>query len=156
MPKVEIIKQDIVVIHPDPQNMSEDESYLHFADQSGAMHRIKKNRTSAIELIKNNPGKAVSLNYGSYMNKEFIHTVDLVGDKLPPSVEPPKDMTPPRAAPVKMDSKNRSFALAYAKDIGVAKIMMGGDMSTMKIITIAEIFESYLDGGVVIKSKKEE
>ncbi len=98
MPKVEIIKQDIIVLHP--ENISEDDSYFHFASQDGTTYRIKKNRVSAIELIKNNLGKAVRLNYGSYMETEYIHAVDLVADELPDAVKPAIDMNPPQAHPV--------------------------------------------------------
>jgi len=153
--EVEIIKQDIVVIHPDPQNMSEDESYLHFADQSGAMHRIKKNRTSAVELIKNNPGKAVSLNYGSYMNKEYIHTVDLVGDKLPPGVEPPKDMTPPRGIP-QIAPQEKGM---WWKEVGEnfrAGLFKKDDDGNGALLWRAYVTQMLASLEINIKSKKEE
>ena len=97
MPRdVEIIKKEVVVLGGDDQGPPvEDDDYLHFFDEGGSSHRIKLNRKSAVELIKNNPGKAVQLNYGSYMNNEFIHNVELV--KTPPAVKPPTDSTPPKA-----------------------------------------------------------
>ena len=46
------------------------------------------------------------------------------------------------------DPKNRSFALAYAKDIAVAKMAtVGGEMSVDKVIEIAKKFAQYLDTG---------
>jgi len=154
MPRdVEIIKKEVVVLGGDDQGPPvEDDDYLHFFDEGGSSHRIKLNRKSAVELIKNNPGKAVQLNYGSYMNNEFIHSVELV--KTPPAVKPPTDSTPPKAdlpqrvihAP-KTDSKNRAFSLSYAKDWCIACKQAGEEVKTTHIISIAKIFESYLDSG---------
>ena len=97
--KVEIVKSDIVILHSDPQNISQDSDYFHFADVSEKTYRIKNNRTQSIELIKNNLGRAVRLNYGNYMNNEFIHNIDLVEDELPEPVKPPATNAPPRTEP---------------------------------------------------------
>lgn len=55
----------------------------------------------------------------------------------------------------KSDGKNRSFALSYAKDIAVAKIMMGGEMTPAHILTTATLFESYLDNGATVEKKED-
>lgn len=47
----------------------------------------------------------------------------------------------------KPEIKNRSYALSYAKDIGVALISKDKECSAKKIIEIAREFESYLNGG---------
>jgi hypothetical protein len=42
--------------------------------------------------------------------------------------------------------KNRSYALSYAKDIGVAMIAAGKEFSSKKVLEIAKEFNDYLDG----------
>lgn len=44
------------------------------------------------------------------------------------------------------NTKNRSYALSYAKDIAVATIGQGKEMSTNVVIGIAEVFDKYLNG----------
>jgi len=159
MPRdVEIIKKEVVVLGGDDQGPPvEDDDYLHFFDEGGSSHRIKLNRKSAVELIKNNPNRVVQLNYGSYMNNEFIHNVELV--KTPPAVKPPTDSTPPKAdLPQKVmyvpkpDPTRKSIERQKALDIAErwceACKQAGEEVKTTHIISIAKIFESYLDSGV--------
>lgn len=94
---VEIIRSDVIILHHDPQNINQDDDYFHFADEGGQTYRIKNNRTQSIELITDNLGRAVKLNYGSYNNREYIHTVELVAGKLPPPKPPATDMIEPKA-----------------------------------------------------------
>jgi len=46
------------------------------------------------------------------------------------------------------DGKNRSYALSYAKDWCIACKQAGEDVKTAHIISIATIFESYLDNEI--------
>jgi len=91
--------------------------------------------------ITNLPLRITKQKKGQYWN---VVAVELVKDALEKkAIEKVK---------VQMDEgKNRSYALAYAKDIAVAKIMMGGSSTPAEIITIARLFESYLDNSAVIK-----
>ena len=43
-------------------------------------------------------------------------------------------------------SKNRAFALSYAKDIACAKIQMQGGITPKEILNLAELFTAFLDG----------
>ena len=45
------------------------------------------------------------------------------------------------------DGKNRSYALSYSKDIAVAQIKAGAELTPNKIIWLAKIFCTYLDTG---------
>jgi len=47
----------------------------------------------------------------------------------------------------KSSGKNRSFALAYAKDIGVALIQSGKSTNASTIIALAKDFDEYLETG---------
>ena len=47
----------------------------------------------------------------------------------------------------KSSGKNRSFALAYAKDIGVALIQSGEKTNASTIIELAKKFDKYLETG---------
>ena len=86
--RVEIIKQPVVVLG-EGDYYTESEDYLNFTDKAGTEYRLKKkNRDESVDLIKNNPGKAVKLNYGNYMNTDFIHYVSAVEGELPPEVTP--------------------------------------------------------------------
>ena len=47
----------------------------------------------------------------------------------------------------KPDSKNRAFALSYAKDVGVAQIQAGKDFKPRNLFALADAFTLYLDTG---------
>ena len=49
----------------------------------------------------------------------------------------------------------RSFALAYAKDLAIAKMQAGIELKSIDIITVATIFESYLLNGATVTKTKE-
>ena len=53
---------------------------------------------------------------------------------------------------IKNKSIERQVALKSATEIAVAKINKGEEMSTMKILTIAEVFEGYLEHGIIVES----
>ena len=84
---------------------------------------------------------------------EWCNESEEGGDPIPEEVaETPKQ--PPREPPKGTGSEiNRSMALSYAKDIAIAKMGLGEDMSTLKILAIAEVFVSYIANGVIVEKK---
>ena len=68
--------------------------------------------------------------------------------------DPMPEDTPKETGQHKSDGKNRSFALSYAKDIGVAKVRAGKSTSAFEIIETAVLFESYLDNGAEVTPLK--
>ncbi len=101
-------------------------------------------------------------------NKWQITDILPVGDQLPAPVKTPQTPLPketqaqinedvPLPPSHKSDGKNRSFALAYAKDWCIAQVQGGKDLKVMDVITVATVFESYLENGAqVTKAKKPE
>ena len=115
-------------------------------------------------LLKQN----ATLDFKMEKKGQFWNVVDIsaITDKLPPPQEPKilpehkaeiekaKSTVEPNAVAVKGDSKNRSFALSYAKDISCALIAAGKPASAISTIDIAVLFESYLDNGAEVIHKK--
>jgi len=66
---------------------------------------------------------------------------------------PEKPTPKPQPKPLTTDGKNKSYALSYAKDIACAMIKSGKEMSTVKVIDVAKLFEDYLEGKGVQPAK---
>ena len=50
--------------------------------------------------------------------------------------------------------RRRSMALSYSKDWCIAKVQAGVEIKTEQILTVAVIFESYIENGVVEKKRE--
>ncbi len=92
-------------------------------------------------------GRAYTFTMGEFKGYPFVQDFkpmsEALADKMPPIVKEAVKM----GAEVITDPKNRSYALSYAKDIAVAKMMAGEEMSVDKVIDIAKKFARYLDTG---------
>lgn len=132
---------------------------FHFKDKAGREHKIgerNKKRDELVELIVASPGLGVTVTYDTVRGKEgksydYISGIQPLaeGVKVDETKITEQQIKPaPQPAPAtKPDSKNRAFALSYAKDIGCAKIQMGGSITPTEILNIAIVFTSYLDVG---------
>lgn len=80
------------------ENRVDDYGNFFFKDKAGNEHKIgekRKNQTELIDLIENNPGKAVSFTYAEFNKVNYIVGVELVSEQLTDeSVETPPDETP--------------------------------------------------------------
>ena len=164
MPEVEIIRKSIFVV--DHTELDEEYGKLIITDKEGKTHTVNKKHESLHPVFAD--GIAVEVGYGSYMNKEFIHTARQVKDALPPPVpvaipkappdapQPATSINKPPAAPPPstsrrppLDDKTRGVALSYAKDMAVAKII-----EKEKILDWAAIFATFIDGNIEIDDLK--
>ena len=100
-------------------------------------------------------GRAVLLHWETYKGKTYVADAKTVAGELPPPVDPPKTVTPDDTTSTsvttkahKPDSKNRAFALSYAKDYTVAKINKGTEQNVNDVVIVAEVFLQYLEGNV--------
>ena len=98
--------------------------------------------------------------------KNFAHPI--TGDDGEPTGEwcnEPKATTPPSEDEMTKEdwaerdqntrkSIERQKALDIAGNVAVAKIQAGEQFTAFKILTIAKIFESYIENGVVVKDKE--
>ena len=100
-------------------------------------------------------GATIKFTMGDYQGKPFVKDIEAV---LQPAVNPnntpipqqeqvDKALDEARTTPNKPDPKNRSFALAYAKDWCGVKVQGGEDIKTADVITVAKKFAEYLDNG---------
>jgi len=96
-----------------------------------------KNANVEIEKIKK-PGKDGK----EYWNIKTLKIIE--SGKMVKEIE--KEGGKIESVTTKDTGKNKSYALSYAKDIGVAMIVAGKEFSTKKVLEIAKEFNSYLDG----------
>jgi hypothetical protein len=158
MPQTQIIREQIIVV-----DHSETDQYgnLIVTDKRGDKYKIGAKRSALFGVIV--PGRAVKLGYGTYMNKDYIADAVLV--ETPPAQptptsypKPPQESVQSKSSPVPAqtkgiipESRNKSFAIAYAKDVMVAKITVGlikeiNKVEVDKCIKLAEEFRAYMDG----------
>ncbi len=112
----------------------------------GEDFKIAAKREFLFEVFQE--GRAVKLGWAEYMHRKYIARAELFDGKPPTEkqVEPItagveiKQIQQTIKATI-ADNKNRSFALAYAKDLAVA-----GKIEINKIGEYARIFEKYLNG----------
>ena len=139
--------KQVVVSSPLEERYEENGNYI-FKDKEGKEHKIGIKRDNFGELVKivqANPGKALSLKFTKWTtpdNKEvyFISGVVLVADQLPKPEEAPKTQTEV-TKPAPRESKNRAFAMSYAKDLAVA-----GKIGVEDMKRLAEDMCLWMDG----------
>lgn len=123
--KPQIIRKQIIMI----DSLDEDEyGNVIVTDKEGNEYKIAAKRKALTENMVN--GHAYELGWANYMNRDYIAEVNDVGDKLPPE-QPQAHVS---QVPVKKgDSRNRSMAIAYAKDLVVA-----GKLETTQMFALAD------------------
>lgn len=83
MAEVTIVRKEIIVVdHVVPDSYGN----LIVADKAGNEYRVNANHNSLHPVFQ--PGAAVELGYGNFMNKEYIHTAVQVKDNIPPPRKP--------------------------------------------------------------------
>ena len=131
--------------------------YRQVTGEDGTVINVKKGQEGYLMAkwpdLDNGVGLAIDVSIGQYQGKDYVKDFKFVKDELAQKV----DVTKP--VPVKEirvdkkpdvgNGKNRSFALAYAKDYHSARIRAGivKDVTEAHIIATAILFESYLDKG---------
>jgi hypothetical protein len=143
MPEVEIIRTDIFTVG---HSRLDDFGNMVITDKAGQEHKVNQKHKTLFSIFAD--GMAVEVGYGSYMNKEYIHTAKQVKDGLPP---PQKPLPPPPSiqqqapvyqAPVYSDTtKNRSMAFSYSKDL-----VTSGKIEIVDIYNCSHDIELYLKG----------
>ncbi len=83
----------------------------------------------------------------SFKKFEFVHGAEANQGTPPQQEEIDKASGEAKRTLNKPDPKNRSFALAYAKDWCGVKVQGGEDIKTADVITVAKKFAEYLDNG---------
>ena len=152
----EIIRTEDIVVD---SSILDKYGNLVVLDKGGNEHRVSAKRKRLFDIFQE--GVAVHLCYASYMNKEYIADAVPVAQLVKPAIPKAetvavnKGIPPPKA---KAESKNGSYALAYAKDLIVALIVSGQVKElTPKVIgsimKSAELFRQWLDGDIWIDTK---
>ena len=138
----EIIRWDTFTVVSADKNSYGD---LVAIDENGKEHKVKAKRDWLWNMFT--PGTVVSAGIASYMNREYIAAAK-ISDQAPPVVkEAVQEGGVITSIVNKSSGKNRSFALAYAKDIGVALIQSGKSTNASTIIALAKDFDEYLETG---------
>ncbi len=143
MPEVEIIKKEIIIVDHATIDTA---GNLIVTDKVGKEHKVNKNHAAIHSVFE--PGMAVEVGYGKYMNTEFIHTAIQAKDILKIEDKKPEIKEGKPTHPI--DSKNRAFALSYIKDILVA-LIQAGIIKEVKpaiydeILKRAELWAQWLD-----------
>ena len=121
----------------------DDYGNMHIKDSEGNEHKVGAKRSQLFPFIEQSVGHEIKLKYKEYQGKEYIAEVEPANA---PAVV--KEAIKQGAVVVseKPAGKNRSYALSYAKDIGVAMIAAGKEFSSKKVLEIAKEFNDYLDG----------
>jgi len=161
--QVEIVREEIILV-----DRTENDNYgnLVVTGKDGKEIRINSKHEPIHSVFQ--PGVAVKVGYGSYMNREYIHTAVQV--VLPPPREPGKPLPEQQAEIDKVvdrvekaggkvsyisvtNTKNRAFALSYAKD-QVNQMMKDSPELAKKsskditkvTISMARDYEKYING----------
>jgi hypothetical protein len=114
---------------------ADDGRWVHFEDR---FEELENSAGLTYKLIKEKKG-------------QFWNVIDII----PVKEELLKQATK-QAQDESIIEKRRSMALSYAKDIAVAKMQAGAEMTTFKVLTVAKVFESYIESGVITEKKTEE
>ncbi len=129
-----------------------------FKDKAGKEHKIgekRKDKDQIAALVAANPNRGVKLIWGVYAREgkeyDIIKSIELVEEGLPEPV--PVTRYPPSGPPSKsredgmregLQSKNRSFAISYAKDLVCA-----GSIEIDSLCIYADKILDWLDKPVV-------
>ncbi len=165
--KTEITRYAVVTPTEGTKNQYGD---LEFVDTEGHKHKIGNKRESLFSVIV--PGRAVKLGYAVYMNKEYIASAELfdgqpqnpkqdalqskstlVKEESHTSLPPASEMTPDKWAEKDRTTRKsieRQTSLNAAVELAKK---VDGIVTSEKIIATAKVFEAYLEGKEVSKSR---
>jgi len=134
--KAEITRKEIIVVDKVSHN---DYGDLVFTDKTGKSFKVKEARSQYFTdvIIE---GRAAELSYSSYKGREYVYSAKLV--ELPKDEPATPQSTPVVSKPSNSpDLHNRSYALSYAKDMAVAKVIEPKD-----VLSYAITFADWMDG----------
>ena len=162
---------DIAIIDRVEDDGYQGKAFKKVTDKSGRIFNIKYGRGGALKekwplLVV---GKSIELTWGSYNDIPFVQDFKVVDGgeevaKLPP--QPSSKVLPDHEKVIEEAKKSVSFdptrksierqtSLNRAVEWCIAKLQGGEDVQTVHIISIATIFESYLEDGNVKKESNE-
>ena len=119
-------------------------------DIKGNEYKVGVKRQRLFEAFQ--VGAEVKVGYAVYMEKEYIATAEQTGTHIPEVKE--VESSGVKVASVSVtDTKNRSYALSYSKDIVCQLIASNPEIAKKKSTEIAQVtidvakqFEKYLNG----------
>ncbi len=107
-PEVTITRSEVLIVDKvEPKTFQGETQGIHVFCKDGAKHLVNLKHKDLWQVFQ--PGRAVEVGYGEYMNKEFIHTAKLVA--APP---PTKPLPPPTMAEKSPESQKPPSALETA------------------------------------------
>jgi len=110
---------------------------------------LKENSTLDFKMVKK----------GQFWNVEDINPIELPKPQPSDKILPEHQKVIEQAkAEARFDPTRKSIerqtSLKCATDITVAQIQAGKEMKVGQILTIAGLFESYLENGIIVKNKE--
>ena len=140
--KPQIIRWDDITVLTAELNSYGD---LIVIDENSKEHKIVKKREVYFAVCQ--PGNSVSLGIANYMQHDFVAEVKLINGAPGLVKAVVKEGAVVEEVTIKGNPQNRSYALSYAKDIAVAKMVAGEKKTPSDVITLAKRFTKYLDTG---------
>ena len=151
MPETKIVRTEIITVK---STVTDQYGNLIVTDTQGKEHKIGKKRKNLFAVFQR--GAEVKLGYAEYMDKPYIATAEQTGNHAPetPVVNPTATAVKNTAKP---DTRDRSMALSYSKDVVVATMNAQSKATADTFGTIikgAAVFERYLSGDLVISDEE--
>jgi len=139
-----VINKNITIVESELKSGAKGE-YLLIVDHEGVRFACFNQHKGLWDCLGKNMTASIGFEVkGIFKNIEEAHPIS--GQIQVDKSKITEQQVKPTPAP-KPESKNRAFALSYAKDIACAKIQMGSDISPVTILGVAELFTTYLDTG---------
>ena len=127
--------------------------------------KIGNKRSNLFNIFQ--PGVEVKVGYAIYKDREYIATAEQTGKHIEPTKkETPEEKHEAQLEALKAKQKTttetelhtrksieRQTALKCATEIAAALIAKTSDVNVNKVLTWAEMFESYLENGIQIQNK---
>jgi len=147
MPIQKIVRYEVFTVSEASKNRYGD---LLVKDTMGNEHKIGYKRTHLFDVFQ--VGAEVKVGYAVYMEKEYIASAEQTGTHIPEVEKVEKAGAKVESVSV-VETKNRSYALSYSKDIVCQLIASNPETAKKKSTEIAQVtidaarqFEKYLNG----------
>lgn len=150
MPETKIVRTEVITVQSTTKNQYGD---LLVTDTQGKEHKIGVKRSALHDVFQT--GAEVKLGIGNYQNHDYIATAEQTGNHSPTATPSPTATAVKNTA--KPESRDRSMALSYAKDVVVATLNSQSKVTADIFGTIikgATLFERYLSGDLVISDEE--
>ena len=148
----------IQVVHSEQKTSTKGKLYLSVKDQDGIFYSCWDD--GLWNLLMQNASVEIGFESSTVNNRTYrnIREVKTVAVKLEEKKE--SALALDKSSKPMGDSRNRAFALSYAKDLAVPMLGKPQQKLTLpfvlNLLNIAKIFETYLDTGVAPEKQSEE